>query len=302
LTFLGGESYRNLVVERKGRHLKKAFGTYLSPDLVAEIARDPDSLKLGGEKRIISVIFTDIREFTSLSEKLAPEKLVSLLNRYLSPMTRIVMEERGTLDKFIGDAVMAFYNAPLEVPDHAARACRSALRMLEELARLNTQLEASGMPTIKIGIGIHTGEAVVGNMGADIRFDYTAIGDSVNLASRLEGLTKYYGVSAIVSDETRRAAGEGFHFRELDLVRVKGKQKPVAVFELMMENSMIYDSFKNGLKLYRNRDFKEASRIFEHLESVNCDSTSALYAGRCREFLANPPDEDWDGVYVANAK
>lgn len=301
LTYLGGESYRNLVVERKGRHLRKAFSTYLSPDLVAEIAKDPDSLKLGGEKRVISVIFTDIRDFTSLSEKLAPEELVTLLNRYLSPMTRIVMEERGTLDKFIGDAVMAFYNAPLEVPDHAARACRSALRMLEELARLNVQLKADGMPTINIGIGIHTGEAVVGNMGADIRFDYTAIGDSVNLASRLEGLTKYYGVSAIVSDETCNQAGEGFYFREFDLVRVKGKQKPVAVYELMMENNVISDSFAKGLKLYRKRDFEEAFRIFEHLEGDN-DSVSALYAGRCREFLANPPDADWDGVYVAKTK
>ena len=301
LTYLGGESYRNLVVERKGRNLRKAFSTYLSPDLVAEIAKNPDSLKLGGEKRVISVIFTDIRGFTSLSEKLAPEELVTLLNRYLSPMTRIVMEERGTLDKFIGDAVMAFYNAPLFVPDHAARACRSALRMLEELARLNVQLEADGMPTIKIGIGIHTGEAVVGNMGADIRFDYTAIGDSVNLASRLEGLTKQYGVSAIVSDETRYQAGEGFYFCELDLVRVKGKQKPVAIYELMKENSMISDSFAKGLKLYRERDFDGAFRIFEHLEGNN-DSASALYAVRCREFLANPPDGDWDGVYVAQTK
>ena len=300
LTYLGGESYRNLVVERKGRHLRKAFSTYLSPDLVAAIAKNPDSLKLGGEKRDVSVLFSDIRGFTTLSEGLAPEELVTLLNRYLSPMTRIVMDERGTLDKFIGDAIMAFFNAPLEVPDHAARACRSALRMLEELARLNAELEAGGMPAIGIGIGIHTGEAVVGNMGADIRFDYTAIGDSVNLASRLEGLTKLYGVSVIVSDETRHRAEKGFSFREIDLVRVKGKKKPVAVYELMMEGSEVAGSFATALKRYRERDFEAALGIFEHLGAN--DSVSALYAGRCREFLAQPPAQGWDGVYVAQTK
>jgi len=299
-TYLGGESYRNLVVERKGRHLRKAFSTYLSPDLVATIAKNPDSLKLGGEKRNISVLFSDIRGFTTLSEGLTPEELVSLLNRYLSPMTSIVMEERGTLDKFIGDAVMAFFNAPLEVPDHAAKACQSALRMLHELKKLNVLLKADGLPEITIGIGIHTGEAVVGNMGADIRFDYTAIGDSVNLASRLEGLTKQYGVSIIVSEETCRQAGKGFSSREIDLVQVKGKTKPVAVYELMMETGMIAETFAGGLKLYRERDFAGALGIFEQLQ--DSDSVSRLYVTRCREFLAEPPGVEWDGMYVAQTK
>jgi len=301
LTYVCGECYRNLVVERKGRHLKKAFSTYLSADLVSEIARNPDLLKLGGETRVISILFSDIRGFTTLSEKLTPEELVALLNQYLSPMTRIVMEERGTLDKFIGDAIMAFFNAPLEVPDHPERACRCALRMIEGLAVLNDQLTIKSVPVLEIGIGIHTGEAVVGNMGADIRFDYTAIGDSVNLASRLEGLTKFYGVAVIVSDATRKQVGSEFNFRELDLVRVKGKHEPVAVFELITKQSGLYDSFAEGMRLYRERDFASALGIFESLSKYN-DTVSNLYVERCNAFLSNPPDAGWDGVYVALSK
>jgi adenylate cyclase len=300
-TYVCGECYRNLVVERKGRQLKKAFSTYLSADLVSEIAKNPNLLKLGGETRVISILFSDIRGFTTLSEKLTPEELVALLNQYLSPMTRIVMEERGTLDKFIGDAIMAFFNAPLEVPDHPGRSCRCALRMIEELAALNAKLTLRNVPEIKIGIGIHTGEAVVGNMGADIRFDYTAIGDSVNLSSRLEGLTKFYGVPVIVSDATRKQVGSEFHFRELDLVRVKGKHEPVAVYELITKQSDHVDSFAEGMRLYRERDFASALKIFESL-SKNNDTASGLYVERCKAFLTDPPAADWDGVYVALRK
>ncbi len=300
-TYLGGECFRNLVVERKGRHLKKAFSTYLSADLVAEIAKNPDFLKLGGETRTISILFSDIRGFTTISESLTPEKLVALLNRYLSPMTRIVMEEKGTLDKFIGDAIMAFFNAPLNVPDHPDKACSCALRMLKELESLNTQLKINDIPAIAIGIGIHTGEAVVGNMGADIRFDYTAIGDSVNLASRLESLTKFYGVSVLVSEDTRQLVGNEFQFRELDLVRVKGKHKPVAVYELLTGSTEFSDSFAEGIRLYRERDFEKAHEIFERLSNCN-DKVSGLYVERCQTFLSDPPDADWDGVYVALSK
>lgn len=303
LTYLGSEAWRNLVVERKGRQLKKAFSNYVSPDLVREIEKHPDKLVLGGEQRELSILFSDIRGFTTVSESLSPPELVTLLNEYLSPMTRIVLEEKGTLDKFIGDAVMALFNAPLDVPDHATRACTAAVRMLEELARLNAGFSERGMHTIDIGIGINTGNAVVGNMGADIRFDYTAIGDAVNLASRLEGLNKYYGSHILVSEDTRRQVADGrFSFRAVDRVRVKGKHLPVVMFELMVANTELLPRFEEALELYRGQRFEAARRIFGELAAAHGDGPSKLYAGRCDEYLASPPPADWDGVYTATSK
>lgn len=303
LTYLGSEAWRNLVVERKGRQLKKAFSSYVSPDLVKQIEKDPDKLVLGGEQREISILFSDIRSFTTVSENLSPPELVKLLNEYLSPMTRIVLEERGTLDKFIGDAIMALFNAPLDVPDHATRACSAALRMMNELARLNQIFSANGMNTLDIGIGINTGLAVVGNMGADIRFDYTAIGDAVNLASRLEGQNKYYGSHILVSGDTRRQINdERFIFREVDKVRVKGKQQPIEMYELMVSNAEIAPVFAQALAKYRVRDFAGAKTIFDELAVNNNDGPSRLYAQRCREYLSAAPPDDWDGVYVAKDK
>ncbi len=301
LTYVGAEAYRNLVMEKRGRYLKKAFSSYVSPQLVEEIVKNPERLKLGGEKREVSILFSDIRGFTTLSEAVSPEDLVQLLNEYLSPMTHIILEERGTLDKYIGDAIMAIFNAPLDVAGHAAYACRSAVRMLDRLATLNAEFAKRGIPRIEIGVGINTGEAVVGNMGADMRFDYTAIGDNVNLASRLEGLTKQYGAHIIVSDATREGAGDDFTFREIDLVRVKGKQKPVAVFELMVDNHAIVAPFAEGLALYRGKNFAGALRLFSELAEGG-DKASALYAERCRDFLMDPPGAGWDGVFVARTK
>ncbi|MEK7773798.1 MAG: adenylate/guanylate cyclase domain-containing protein, partial [Deltaproteobacteria bacterium] len=224
LAYLTGEAYRNAVVEKKSRFLKKAFSTYVSSQLVSEILKDPNRLKLGGEKRVITVLFSDIRGFTGLSEKLPPERLVALLNEYLNPMTRIVLEEEGMLDKYIGDAVMAVFNAPLEIREHPGKACSAALKMMSRLDGLNAVWREEGYPAIDIGIGINTGEAVVGNMGAELRFDYTAIGDTVNLASRLEGMNKLYGTHILVAESTYTPVREEFVFREIDLVRVKGKQ------------------------------------------------------------------------------
>ena len=301
LTYAGAEAYRNQVIEKRGRYLKKAFSSYLSAELVDEIVKNPDRLKLGGEKRELSILFSDIRGFTTISESLSPEELVRLLNEYLAPMTRIVMEERGTLDKFIGDAVMALYNAPLTVEEHAAHACRSALKMLDKLGELNVEFARRGVPNLDIGIGINTGEAVVGNMGADMRFDYTAIGDNVNLASRLEGLNKFYGTHILVSELTRSKA-DGFLFREVDLVRVKGKVEPVAVYELMHEKTELEPAFAGGLALYRAQEFPQAAEVFSDLATAFNDKVSELYASRCLEFIAAPPPVGWDGVYVAKSK
>ncbi|HBA71494.1 MAG TPA: hypothetical protein DCZ63_04675 [Geobacter sp.] len=303
ITYLGGEAWRNLVVERKGRQLKKAFSSYVSPDLVKQIEKDPDKLVLGGEQRELSILFSDIRSFTTVSESLTPPELVQLLNEYLNPMTRIVLEERGTLDKFIGDAVMALFNAPLDVPEHATHACSAAVRMMEELQTLNQGFAARGMNTLDIGIGINTGPAVVGNMGADIRFDYTAIGDSVNLASRLEGLNKYYGSHILVSEDTRLRVNHGrFTFREVDRVKVKGKLQPIVMYELMIGDFDILPRFEEALGKYRSRDFKGARAIFEELSGNRNDGPSRLYLGRCDEYLASPPPGEWDGIYIAKGK
>ncbi len=303
LTYLVGEAWRNLVVERKGRQLKKAFSSYVSPDLVRQIEKNPDKLVLGGEQRELSILFSDVRNFTTVSESLKPPELVKLLNEYLTPMTRIVLEERGTLDKFIGDAVMALFNAPLDVSDHASHACSAALRMMDELQKINTEFTKRGINPLDIGIGINTGSAVVGNMGADIRFDYTAIGDAVNLASRLEGLNKYYGSHILVAEETRRQVNDGrFRFREIDLVRVKGKKLPIIVYELMIENHEILPRFGEALCKYRSQDFTAAKVVFDELAVIKGDGPSRLYSIRCDEYIASPPAEDWNGVYIAGDK
>jgi adenylate cyclase len=303
LTYLGSEAWRNLVVERKGRQLKKAFSNYVSPDLVKQIEKNPDKLVLGGEQRELSILFSDIRGFTTVSEDLTPPELVALLNEYLSPMTRIVLEERGTLDKFIGDAVMAIFNAPLDVPLHAVHACRAAVRMLEELQRLNTGFVSRGMHSLDIGIGINTGPAVVGNMGADIRIDYTAIGDSVNLASRLEGLNKLYGSHILVSEDTRQQVPpDMFCFREVDRVRVKGKHKPVVLFELLVDRQELLPGFEAALEQYRAQAFEAARLMFDELTQQYDDGPSRLYSSRCAEYLLTPPPAGWDGIYTAKSK
>jgi adenylate cyclase len=302
------EAYRNVVVEKKSKFYRKAFSTYVPPQLVNEIIKDPESLKLGGQKRVISVLFSDIRGFTTISESMSPEKLVTLLNEYLTPMTQIVFDERGTLDKYIGDAVMAIYNAPVDLPMHPKRACTTALQMIAILPELNTGWQKRGFPPINIGIGINTGEAVVGNMGADIRFDYTAIGDTVNLSARLEGMTKLYGVKIIISEHTYRDTKEDFVFRDLDLVRVKGKTKPVAILELIdfkgagTENSLALP-FKEALINFRKGKFKTARRGFEDiLKTFPDDGPCKLYIDRCDDYIASPPPADWDGVFTATTK
>jgi len=303
LSYLGSEAYRNFVEERQSRFLKKAFSSYVSPELVGEIIKDPDKLKLGGEKRLITVLFSDIRGFTTISERLAPENLVLLLNQYLGPMTDVILSRKGTLDKYIGDAIMAIFNAPLLIKDHPALACSTALDMSKKLKGLNEGFRAKGFPEINIGIGINTGDAIVGNMGTDIRFDFTAIGDTVNLASRLEGLCKLYGTRTIVSESTVSALPPDVFpgLRELDLIKVKGKDKPVVIYELLEEiDPALRERFASALRLYREGRFKEAREIFNALGDEYKDNPSRMFASRCDEIKQAPPD--WAGVYEAKAK
>lgn len=310
MAFIGSEAYRNLVVEKKNRYLKKAFSSYVSPELVTEIIKNPDRLALGGAKKEITVFFSDIRGFTGISEKLAPDMLVLLLNEYLGPMTRVVLKNKGTLDKYIGDAIMAIYNAPLDVPGHPEKACQTAIEMIKELKEVNNSFKEKGLPSLDIGIGINTGFAVVGNMGADMRFDYTAIGDTVNLASRLEGQNKYYGTHIILSEFTAEKVKGKFLIREIDLLRVVGREKPSAVFELMTdqpeparnENERLAQRFSEGLRIYRSMDFQKAFEVFSSLADEYKDPASKLYAERCREYLKTPPPSEWDGVFISTKK
>ncbi len=312
LAYVLFEGYRNIVVERRNRYLRMAFSTYVSPELVAGILQDPDKLKLGGEKRSITVLFSDIRNFTYFSEKIPPEMLVTILNEYLNPMTQIVMKERGTLDKYIGDAIMAIFGAPLDVPDHPKRACQAALYMLEKLEKLNIEWSKKGWPHISIGIGINTGEAIVGNMGANVRFDYTAIGDTVNLASRLEGLNKIYGTEIILSKSTLdsiESAEPAFLVRELDLVQVKGKEKPIPVFQLIdfypgnLKQRTLVKFFSEALSLFRERSFQKARDKFaDILGTFPDDVPSIVYFERCSQYITQPPPAEWEGVYIAKEK
>jgi adenylate cyclase len=217
-----------IVEASEKRKIRNAFGLYLNPELARQVSERPEMLRLGGEKRVLTVLFSDIRGFTSISERLDPSALVELLNVYLGKMTDVVFANEGTLDKYIGDAIMAIWGAPIPHDDHAARASRAAVGMVECLEKLHTEFDARGWPRLETGIGLHTGEMIVGNMGSVRRLSYTVMGDNVNLGSRLEGLTKYYHTRIIASEDTVRAAGDGIVAREIDLVRVKARRSPCA--------------------------------------------------------------------------
>lgn len=288
--------------EREKRRIRGAFQVYVPPQVVQEILRDPEALKLGGEQRVLTVLFSDIRGFTSLSETLAPEELVRLVNEYLTEMTQVIFKYEGTLDKYIGDAIMAIYGAPVFFQDHPLRACRTALEMISVMKTLRVRWQALGLPALEIGVGINTGEMVVGNMGSEKRFDYTVMGDHVNLASRLEGLNKVYGTTIIVSEFTRSQIGDGFICRELDLVKVKGKTRSVRIYELLgegrQEDWSWISLFQEGVRRYRARDWAEAARCFyQVLDLRPQDGPSRLYISRCEALSTEPPPPGWDGAF-----
>jgi adenylate cyclase len=248
--------------------------------------------------------------FTTLSERLDPETVVSLLNDYLSRMTEIILAEEGTVDKYEGDAIMAFWGAPLDQEDQACRACRAALRQQTALTELNQQFAASGLPVLANRIGLHTGDAIVGNLGSEKRFDYTVIGDTVNLASRLEGLNKFYGTVIMASDTTVQECAGAMEFRELDRVAVKGRETPIAVFqvlalpgELTPAQAAAREEFARGLKLYRQGQFAAAAAHFSQaLEHLPQDGPSQVFLTRCQQYETNPPTPDWDAVFRPDQK
>lgn len=300
---------RRITAERERRELKTAFSRYVSPSVVESIMRDPSSLHLGGQRKRMTVLFSDVRGFTTLSEHMDPEHLVQVLNTCLDRMTQVIFEQEGVLDKYIGDAVMAFWNAPFDQPDHGLRAVRAALGMRDALRDLNAQ-NAFGGVSLRMGMGIETGDMVVGNIGGATRFDYTVIGDKVNLASRLEGVTKEYGVEILVTDAVRRELGSEILTRRLDKIAVKGRKEPFVVFEAMersetatREQKRLARDFEAALDLYFSRRFAEAVTACDLILTLNHDDGPAkTLRERAQRFHDDAPPDDWDGTWVYTKK
>ena len=307
--------------EAERRQVRNAFSHYMSPALVEQLAEDPSKLRLGGEMRDMTLLFCDVRGFTTISEQFDAEGLTGLINAFLTPMTDVILKRRGTIDKYMGDCIMAFWNAPLDDSDHARHACDSAITMAEDLAGLNDRLEIDAKENnrkhvpINIGIGLNTGECCVGNMGSDQRFDYSVLGDAVNLASRLEGQSKTYGVTTVIGAQTYRQALD-FACLELDSIMVKGKTEPVTVFGLLgrpdMAQGEAFQSLKTAhddmLTAYRAQNWDLAKQKSQQARAAaeamgqSIGGLYTLYDGRIEAYEANPPGADWDGVFVATSK
>ena len=309
MIYLGITIYHYFKEEQEKKKIRSAFQYYLTSSVINEMLKNPGKLKLGGDRRNLTVLFSDIRGFTTISEKMTPEELIMLLNEYLTAMTNQVFYYDGLLDKYMGDAIMAVFGAPLDQPDHARRACLTALAMMRELRRLQNKWEAEGRPVFDIGIGINSGEMVVGNMGSAMRFDYTVMGDMVNLGSRLEGANKEYGTNIIISEFTYNHVKDTICCREIDSVRVKGKTRPVRIFELLGEKKdepgyqNLIKVFATGLTLYRDGKWDDAIAAFQDACKIKHDDfVSTTYIERCKTLKQHPPAHPWDGVFVMTKK
>ncbi|MGQ9632105.1 MAG: CHASE2 domain-containing protein [bacterium] len=302
--------YRFMSEEREKMQVRTAFQYYVTASVVNELLKNPDMLKLGGEKRELTVFFSDIAGFTTISESLTPEEVVALINEYLTEMTDIVFEYDGTLDKYEGDAIMAFWGAPIWQDDHARRACYAALDMQERLVEMRKRWAEEKKPLIHVRAGINTGEMIVGNMGSKERMDYTVMGDSVNLGARLEPANKQYNTRVMIGERTYELAKEYIEARELDAIRVKGKTLPVITYELLAKKGQlpqniadVLEHYNNGLKAYKERRWKDGIQAFRDALRINGDDgPSKVYLGRCIEYAKNPPPDDWDGVFTMTTK
>ncbi|HLG25386.1 MAG TPA: adenylate/guanylate cyclase domain-containing protein [Candidatus Gracilibacteria bacterium] len=315
--FISTYMYRYVTEFKDKLALKGAFSKYVNPQIVDQILKHPEQLKLGGERKPVTVLFTDIAHFTTISEKLKPESLVALLNEYLSAMSSVIMAEGGTVDKFEGDAVMAFFGAPLDQPDHAARACRTALGMRAKLTELLKKWETDAplpggekKPVIDFRCGLSSGEVIVGNVGSSERLEYTVMGDIVNLGSRLEGQNKEYETHTMASEATWETVKEQFEGRELDIIKVVGKSQPIKVYEILGYKGQTSPAAANllkvygeGIQLYHDRKFAEGLVKFEEiLKLYPTDGPSKVYRQRCEVFRDFPPPPDWDGVFEKRSK
>jgi len=310
LVYFGITLYRFTFEEREKRFIKSAFSQYLAPAVVNQLVENPKLLNLGGEDKVLTAFFSDVAGFSSISEKLTAGELVILLNEYLTEMTDIVMQYEGTVDKFEGDAIIAFFGAPIDFKDHATRTCYAALDMQKRLAQLRSIWKKKGRHELFMRIGINTGEVVVGNMGSQNRFDYTMIGDTVNLAARLEGVNKQYQTYTMLSEFTYELAKNDIEARELDSIRVVGKQEPIKIYELLgrkgeMEDHirLIRPHFQEGLEHYKKQRWEEGITCFENaLNLYEDDGPSLTYFERCITFQNHPPPPDWDGVFAMRTK
>ena len=309
LLFILHMTYGFFIESRGKRQLAHMFGQYIPPELVDEMSQSGTEFSLEGESREMTVLFSDVRGFTTISEGLDPRQLTQLMNALLTPMTRVIHKNRGTIDKYMGDAIMAFWGAPMNDPQHAHHALYAAFDMMRELKVMQQEFRDKGWPEVNIGIGLNTGVMNVGNMGSEFRVAYTVLGDAVNLGSRLEGLTKAYGVNIIVSETTRAAVPE-FVFRELDLVRVKGKNEPVAIFEPIGHKNDVAKEviseiarYKQALLAFRNQSWDKAEMEFFSLSRSYPDCMLYQeYLKRTATYRDNPPGDDWDGVFTHTSK
>jgi adenylate cyclase len=297
------------IESRRKKKLTHQFGQYIPPELVEQMNQSDEAFSLEGESKEMTVLFSDIRGFTTISEKLAPQELCKLINRILTPTTEIIHQNKGTIDKYIGDAVMAFWNAPVADKHHAANSVQAGLEILDKLKFLQTEFKQRGLPKIEVGIGINTGIMNVGNMGSQFRTAYTVMGDAVNLGSRLEGLTKYYGVKLIVSESTKIAAPL-YIYRELDRVQVKGKKEPVSIYEVVSSKDNIstdyllyLSSLEAAFNDYYQQDWEAAAQKFMLLKQKKpADKLHQLYIERIKDFKIHPPAENWNGIFVHTSK
>lgn len=320
VTYITNVLYRFIMEQKDKRFLKNTFGTYVSPELIDQMYEEHQEPKLGGEAGYHTAFFSDIQSFSSFSEVLEPERMVALMNEYLTEMTDILLARRGTLDKYIGDAIVAFYGAPVPVEDHEFQACMTALEMDKHIAELRQKWEQEGdwpdlVHNLRHRVGLCTGEMVTGNMGSNMRMNYTMMGDTVNIAARLEASAKQYGVYIQVSESTYERVKDQFEWRTLDYVRVKGKTVPIRTYELMVEKgglngnqTKLLDTFHEGLELYYDQKWNDALRVFkaaEELEdmfTLRPSNPSRVYIERCMYFKENPPGEDWDKVWTLTKK
>jgi class 3 adenylate cyclase len=303
--------YKFSTAEKKRKFIKSAFEHYMNPKVVDQIAKNPEMLGLGGKEMVLTAFFSDVAGFTTISEQLTPHELVELLNEYLTAMTDIVFKYDGLLDKYEGDAIMAVFGAPIHFPDHATKACYASLEMQAELKRLREKWKSENRPELRARIGLNTGAMIVGNMGSRTRFDYTVMGDSVNLASRLEGVNKQYSTEIMISEFTLEHCKSDVVVREVDLIRVKGKTAPVRIYEVLgraddglpEELKKAVEYYMRGLGAYRSQQWQAGIEEFRRvLEMRPDDGPSLTYLKRCNEYIAAPPPEDWDGVYVMTTK
>lgn len=313
--WLGSFTYLYFSEGRDKRKVRKMLGQYVSPAVLTELEGSTgDFIKAEvGTKEHLSILFSDVRGFTTMSENLPAEKVVEILNRYLSGMVDIIFLNQGTLDKFIGDAIMAFWGAPIKVSNHATLAVKAAIEMTRGLETVNIEFAEKDYPQLRVGIGVHTGDVILGNIGSEKKLDYTVIGDHVNLTSRLEGLTKSYGCEVLITESTYDELEEGFPCRVVDNVRVKGKVEPIRIYSVLGLNSDSEEDLKLKRKIcnysevafshYMNRNFEEALKMFSRLKGfLKEDSVSEIFIERCHAYIEEPPEDNWDGVFTMTTK